>query len=327
MSQEKIDLKELTELLKRADFEYIDEEDNPERVNDFLTSFQIKKKLKIPLNNYLLGQAIDFCGLRGFYKGHRVPMNPDETAFTIRYNIDDEPYLVPLFHKRMFSEIEDVINENEQFQEYLNTICDKEKKALLNNDDFWVCDITATAPSPAVGKMIEMAFVKIENNNVQKHQFYRYWINPELSPKALDDYNTPYKEGTLSPYQKTGIALPGMEDAKPSQFITRYQAIRYIYKISKDKQIISAQSDEIEDFINIYFKELNISEEHHFNKIIKNNISIINMNKLITGRFMTPFEIKQHFNLNLKKPSNALEGAYNIADIALFLKQQLKNHL
>ena len=111
--KEKIDIDEMVSMLKGADFEFIDEEENPDRFSDFQTAFQIKKALKIPLSSHIIGQAIDYCGLRGFYKGHRIPANPDETAFTVRENMDKEKYIVPLFNKRMFSEIENVIKEDE----------------------------------------------------------------------------------------------------------------------------------------------------------------------------------------------------------------------
>lgn len=321
-NKEKIDIDEMVSMLKGADFEFIDEEENPDRFSDFQTAFQIKKALKIPLSSHIIGQAIDYCGLRGFYKGHRIPANPDETAFTVRENMDKEKYIVPLFNKRMFSEIENVIKEDENFQKHLNEILKKEKEAFIKEKDFWVCDIITTAPSPAVGKLIAIIFVKIENNTLTDRYYY-YLINPELTQEEIEAYTTPFKEGMKSSYEMTGIALPGMEEADENSFISKYEALRMIYRISSKKNILSAHSDEVEDFINNYFKEKGIAEENHFQNIVKNHISIINMGKLITNQFLSPFELKQFLSLPQKKPDNILENVNNIAQIGLTLKEKI----
>lgn len=322
--KDKVDIEEMISMLKGADFEYVDEEENPDRFSDFQTAFQIKKALKIPLSSHIIGQAIDYCGLRGFYKGHRIPANPDETAFTVRENIDKEKYIVPLFSKRMFSEIEDVIKEDENFQRHLGEILKKESEAFLKEKDFWVCDIITTAPSPAVGKLIGIIFLKIENNTLT-NKYHYYLINPELSPEEIEAYTTPFKEGMKSSYELTNIALPGMEEANENAFISKYEALRMIYRICSKKNILSAHSDEVEDFINNYFKEKNISEEHRFQSIVKNHISIINIGKLLSNQFLSPFELKQFLSLPQKKPENILENANNIGQIGLALKQKILN--
>ena len=71
-----------------------------------------------------------------------------------------------------------------------------------------------------------------------------------------------------------------------------------IYRISSKKNILSAHSDEVEDFINNYFKEKGIAEENHFQNIVKNHISIININT--TNQFLSPFELKQFFRCHRK---------------------------
>jgi hypothetical protein len=319
-----VDIDKMISMLKNADFEFIDDEENPDRFSDFQTAFQIKKALKIPLNSQTIGQAIDYCGLRGYYKGHRIPANPDETAFTVRENINKEKYIVPLFKKRMFSEIENVIKEDENFQKYLGEILKKEKEAFIKEKDFWVCDIITTAPSPAFGKLIAIIFLKIENNSLTNKHFY-YLINPEMNKNEIEAYTTPFKEGMKTSYELTGIAVPGMKESDENSFISKYEALRNIYKICSKKNIISAHSDEIEDFINNYFKDLNIPVENHFQNIVSSHISIINIGKLITNKFLTPFELKDYLSLPQRKPKNILENVNNIGQIGLSLKEKIIN--
>lgn len=316
---EKIDINELKDLLKNADFEFIDDEENPERIKDFFTTFQIKKKLNIPISTAILGQGLNFMGLRRYYKGYTIPNNPDETAFTLNTNMNGEKYLTPLFKKHIIDELKHIIQEDENFQKHLSVILKKEYEATTKEKDFLICDIITTAPSPSVGKLIAIIFLSIENNN-PTNKYYYFLIDPQLNQNEIEAYITPYKEGLQSTYEKTGIILPGMDvETVPHHFESKYNALRKIYKICKNKNIVSVYSDEVNDFINNYFKELNIEQD--FEKIVKNHISILNIGKIKTGEYLSVFDLNKKFSIINRKPKNVLEYSQQLQNLFIKLKK------
>ena len=318
MSNPEKTVEEVVDMLKMADFEFIEPDD--ERRQDFFSIFQIKKELNMPFNTYVIGQALGCLGMKMYKFGHSLPANPDDTAFSVGVNDDNEEYIIPLYKKGLIREIKDLMNNEEHFQNFLKEMLVSEKKVVLSDNDFYVVKLITSSPVPFIGKIMGMVFLEIKANKITgKNSFYL--VDPEFTEKELNKYLTPYKSGTKSQFDNLGIKVPGMDGADRSSFLSQREAMRKVYQFSNAKNIVSYSGDEINDFFNETFKRLNIKEEYYFERIVKNNISINNLGKNIYDEYYSKVELLRKVHQKNVFSSNIIEDAKSEAMLFIKLKE------
>lgn len=319
---EKADVKEVCLLLKSNYFEEIDSEDE-ERLESFLTLYQIKKELKIPIENNLFSQALGMLGMRTFYKGHTIPGDPDKTAFVLRKNEEEEIYIQPLVKKSYLKEIEYFIKHDETFNNYMSNLCYSDYKASQEENHFFILGTLTTGPSEVFSHLISVGVIEVLNG--KKTGFEKeFFIDNELTEKEIYNYITPYKNGYKSKYEQLGIALPGMKECSYNHIFDKsYVFLRKIYKYLNNKNVVVSSPEVFKEFVNLMFVKNRIDEKYRVEKIIKNYISVLRTEKYLSNEYLNLLEIQNKYKVNNVSYNSALSESHRVADIFL-IQQKIK---
>lgn len=323
-NKEKLPLSEMILLLEKNMFEKI-EEDDEERLENFLTPFQIRLRLKVPVENAEFGVALQYLGLKGYYKGHNIPFNPDNTAFTVKTNKDGESYLQTLVRKSMLEEIEDFIEKDEMFNEYMRKQCEQDAKDFLSNEDFINFSMLTSGPSEFFSHIITIAATEI-SKGLKTDRKSHIFIDHKLNDEDLLDYITPYKEGVKSSYERTGIALPGMDECLDSSIFTpSLDALRTYYKICNNKNVIVDDPVSIKNFISKWLEKNNLDESYNINEISSSYISIRRVSKYFFNEYYNLYDLGLHLKYNKLKQRGSIGESELLSDIIPLLKDKIIN--
>lgn len=313
---EKADINEIVLLLKNNYFEQIDIEDE-ERLGSFLSLYQVKKELKLPIENNIFSQALSMLGYRTFYKGHTIPADPDKTAFVLRETEEKEVYIQPLIKKNCLNEIDYFIRHDETFNEYMSKLCQTDYDSIKKENHFFVIGTLTTGPSEIFSHLISVGIVEIINGKKTGFEI-EFFIDNDLNEQEILNYKTPYKSGYKSKYEQLGIALPGMEECTYKHiFDKRYIFLRKIYKYLKNRNIVVSSPEIFKEFVNKMFVDNKINEEFRVEKIVKNYISVLRSEKYISGEFLTLLEIQNKYKVNNISYNSGLSEAHRISDILI----------
>lgn len=320
MEKEVLELEDMRLLLTNNWFEEVDEE-NEDRMENFYTPFQVHLRLKIPVDNMEYKMALQMLGLIGYYKGHKVPMNPDSGAFTIKTNNDEEKYIQPLIPKSKFDEIEAFIEEDENFNKYMREQCEKDAKALLTEENFICFSILTSSPSEHFGHLLTYAATEI-NQNLRSERKAHIFIDHQLTQSEIYDYITPYKEGVKSSFERTGLALPGMPECKnTSVFTDSMEALRTYYKICNNKNVVVDNPVIIKNFVGKLIEKKQIPPENNIDQISKNYISLRRVSKYLFDEYHGLYDLGLKLKYSKFKQLGAIGEAEMLNDVLLLLKK------
>lgn len=322
MSDDKIDLEEMRLTLVNQMFEEVDPE-NEERLENFYTPFQIKLRLKVPVDTKEYGVALQMLGLRGFYKGHSVPMDPDAAAFTIKEGSDGEKYIQTLIPQSKLDEVESFIAEDENFNKYMMDQCKSDGLALIQEDNFICFGMVTSGPSEHFSDVMTFAATELKENAKTDRKAHVY-INHDWNEKKIEDYITPYKEGVQSSYERLGIAVPNMEQCNDREMFTESkESLRTYYKICNKRNIVVDDPIKIKNFMNKWLEKDHVQPENNIDVIAKNYISIRRASKYLFNEYYNLFELSGVLNYRKTKQLGAIGEAEMLADVVAILKKNI----
>jgi len=323
--KEKKDLEEMRLLLESNMFEEITE-DNIERLENFFTPFQIKLRLKVPLDNAEYNMALQFLGLRGFYEGHTIPTNPDNAAFTIKESLDGEKYIQTLIRKSMLDEIESFIEEDENFNQYMKEKCKADFDALYSEKDFISFAVMTSGPSENFSHILTYAATEIKDNKKTDRKAHVY-VNNNLTEKEIEDYITPYTEGVKSSYERSRIAVPGMDDCDLNSFTDSMSSLRLYYKMCNEKNVITDDIVKVKNFILKLVEKNNLQPDYSIEHISKNYISLRRVSKYLFNEYFSLFELAKHLNYRKMLQYGSLGETEILSDLTILLKNNMESIL
>lgn len=318
MEKEVLDIDEMRLLLVQNMFEEITEE-NEERLESFYTPFQIHLRLKIPVDNREYKMALQMMGLMGFYKGHSIPTDPDVGAFIIKENPDGERYIQVLIPQNKLDEVEQFINEDENFNQYMKKMCEEDAKALFEESSFICMSMLTSSPSPHFGHILTYAATEIENC-IRTTRRAHIYVDHNWNETEIEDYITPYKEGVLSSYERTGIAVPGMPECiDHSQFTPTMEALRMFYKICNKKNIVVDNPFIIKNFAAKWLERNHVPIENNIDTISKNYISLRRVAKYLFDEYLTLYDLGLKLKYSKFKQVGSIGEAEMLNDIVVLL--------
>lgn len=322
MEQEKLPLDEVVLLLKNNFFSQI-EEDDEDTLESYFTPFQARLRLKIPVDTPEFNMALQYLGIRGYYKGHTIPYNPDNAAFMVKENPEGELYIQPLMKRSLMSELENFMEEDENFNNYMREQCKKDAHALLNESNFITFALLTSGPSENFSHILTLSAVEIENMAITGRKSHVF-VDNELSKQELLDYVTPYKEGVKSAYERSLIAVPGMEECKDSDTFTSLRnSAREYYKICNKRNVIVDDPIKTKNFIAKLLERSNVPEEYKIDLISKNYISIRRVSKYIYNEYLNFYELGEKLKYKKMIRFSSLGEAEILADLLPLLKNEL----
>lgn len=321
-----LDLEEMRLLLVNNMFEEVDPE-NEERLESFYTPFQIKLRLKVPVDTAEFNVALQMLGLRGYYKGHTIPMNPDNASFMIKENPDGEKFIQILIPKSKLDEVESFIEEDDNFNKYMRDMCEKDAIALIKENDFLCFSILTSGPSEHFSDVMTYAATEIKNNMLSPRKAHLY-LDHKWTEKEIEDYTTPYKEGVQSSFERLGIAVPGMvECVDYGMFTETTEALRTYYKICKGKNVVVDDPVKVKNFMGKLLEKKQISVENNIDIISQNYISLRRASKYLFNEYHNLYELSQLLKHNRFKPIGAIGEAELISEVVVKLKINLETIL
>lgn len=322
MENQKKDLEEMRLLLESNMFEEITE-DNIERLENFYTPFQIKLRIKAPLDNAEYNMALQYLGLRGFYEGHTIPTNPDNAAFMIKENPEGEKYIQTLIRKSMLDEIESFIEEDENFNQYMKEKCKEDFELLKNENDFISFALMTSGPSENFSHILTYGAAEVKNN-IRTNRKSHIYIDNRLTEKEIEDYITPYTEGVKSSYERCGIALPGMNECTdPDKFTDAVSALRLYYKMCNGKNVITDDIIKIKNFMAKNLERHNIPLEYSIEIIAKNYISLRRISKYLFDEYYSLYDLSKKLKYGKLLQFGSLGEAEIISDLVILIKNNL----
>lgn len=321
MEKEKISLEDMILLLEKNMFEKVDEE-NEERMDFFFTPFQIRMRLKIPIDAAEYNTALQMLGFRGYYKGHTIPYDPDNCAFSIRKDDEGNEYIQVLIRKSKLDEIENFLENDELFNQYMTEQCKKDAEALLKNSSFIPFSILTSGPSENFSFILSFGATEYLNSFKTQRKAHIF-IDHELNVQEINDYITPYKEGVKSSYERSKIAVPGMKEChNPNDFLRSIDALRMYYKICKKKNIVVDDPIKVKSFINKWIEKKGISSENNIDVISENYISLRRVSKYLFGEYYSLFDLCTHLKYNRLINTNSLGEAEIILELVSIIKSK-----
>lgn len=320
--KEKKPLNEMRLLLESNMFEEVSD-DNIDRLDNFYTPFQIKLRLKVPLDNAEYNMALQFLGLRGYYEGHTIPTNPDNAAFIIKESDDGEKYIQTLIRKSMLEEIENFIEEDENFNEYMKEKCKSDFNAFNSEKDFIVFAMQTSGPSENFSHILTYAASEIKENTKTSRNI-QVFINNNLTEKEIESYITPYKEGVKSSYEYSRIAVPGMNDCNDhSLFTESRESLRTLYKVCNNKNIITDDIIRNKNFLLKLIEKNHLSPEYNIDVISKNYISLRRVCKYLFNEYYSLYDLAKELNYRGLLKYGAMGETEVLSDLTLLLKQNM----
>lgn len=326
MSDDKLDLEEMRLLLRSNLFEEIDPE-NEERLENFYTPFQIKLRLKVPVDTAEYNVALQMLGLRAYYKGHAIPTNPDTAAFMVRENPDGEKFIQTLIPKSQLSEVENFIEEDDNFNKYMREMCEKDAKALLQENDFICFSILTSGPSEHFSDVMTYAATEVKQGSKSPRKAHIY-VNHDWTEKQIEDYTTPYKEGVQSSYERIGIAVPNMPACVDHDMFTpSKEALRTYYKICSQRNVIVDDPIKVKNFIGKWIEKESIPPENNINEISKNYISLRRVSKYLFNEYHSLFDLGGVLKYSKMRQLGSIGEAEMVADVVVILKRNIEQLL
>lgn len=320
MEKEVIDIEEMRLLLVNNMFEEVSA-DNEDRLENFYTPFQIHLRLKVPVDNREYKMALQMLGMFGYYKGHSIPTNPDSGAFYIKENPDGEKYIQTLIPKSKLDEVESFIEEDENFNQYMRSECEKDAKALFEETNFICFGIMTSSPSEHFGHLLTYAATEI-TQAISTPRKAHIFIDHKLTETEILDYITPYKEGVKSSYERTGLALPGMPEChNVNDFTSDVEALRMYYKICNKKNIVVDNPIPIKNFLGKLIEKKQIPPENNINEIAKNYISLRRVSKYLFDEYYSLYDLGLKLKYSKFKQIGAIGEAEILNDVVLLLRK------
>ena len=318
MEKEVLDIDEMRLLLLNNMFEEVTEE-NEDRLENFFTPFQIHLRLKIPVDNREYKMALQMMGLMGFYKGHSIPTDPDVGAFLIKESADGDRYIQVLIPQTKLDDVEQFINEDENFNQYMKKMCEEDAKALFEESDFICLSMLTSSPSPYFGHILTYAATEVESLVSTSRRAHIY-IDHDWNEKEVDDYITPYKEGVMSSYERTGIAVPGMPECNdPSSFTKSMDALRLFYKVCNKKNVVVDNPFVIKNFTSKWMERNHVPVENNIDEISKNYISLRRVAKYLFDEYLTLYDLGMKMKYSKFKQLGSIGEAEMLNDILVLL--------
>lgn len=321
MDKEVLDIDEMRLLLLNNMFDEITE-DNEERLENYYTPFQIHLRLKIPVDNREYKMALQMMGLMGYYKGHSVPGDPDVGAFMLKENPTGERYIQVLIPQSKLEDVEQFINEDENFNTFMKEMCENDAKALFQENDFICLSMLTSSPSPHFGHILTYAATEVQNK-IRSERRAHIYIDHKWNESEIDDYITPYKEGVMSSYERVGIAVPGMaECTDESSFTQSMEALRMFYKICNKKNVVVDNPFMIKNFCSKWMEKNHVPVENNIDVIAKNYISLRRVSKYLFDEYLTLYDLGLKLNYSRFKQLGSIGEAEMLNDVIVLL---LKN--
>lgn len=326
MSDDKLDLEEMRLMLVSNMFEEVDPE-NEDRMDNFFTPFQIKMRLKVPVDTAEFKVAMQMLGLNGFYKGHSIPANPDVASFTIRENGDGEKFIQTLVPKSQLSEVENFIEEDENFNQYMREMCEKDAKVLIQENDFICFGMLTSGPSEYFSDVMTYGATELKGNKKTERKAHIY-VNHNWNEKKIEDYITPYKEGVMSSYERLGIAVPNMPECiDHDMFTDSKEALRTYYKICNDRNIIVDDPIKVKNFLSKWLEKEHVPPENNITELSKNYISIRRASKYLFDEYYNLYELGGVLNYHKLKQLGSIGEAEMLSDVVVILKRNMEKLL
>lgn len=320
--KETLDLEEMRLLLVNNMFEEVDPE-NEDRLENFYTPFQIKLRLKVPVDTSEYNMALQMLGLRGYYKGHTIPMNPDSASFMIKENPDGDKFIQILIPKSKLDEVESFIEEDDNFNKYMREMCEKDAVALINENDFLCFSVITSGPSEHFSDIMTYAAVEIKGNMLSPRKAHLY-LDHKWGEKEIEDYITPYKEGVQSSFERLGIAVPGMPECVDYDMFTEStEAMRMYYKMCKNKNVIVDDPIKVKNFMGKLLEKKQIPIENNIDAISKNYISIRRASKYLFNEYHNLYELSQVLKYNKFQQMSSIGEAELLSEVVVRLKKNL----
>ncbi len=321
-NKERKDIEEMRLLLVDNMFEELSE-DSVDRLESFYTPFQVKLRLKVPLENAEYNMALQCLGLRAYYEGHTIPMNPDNTAFIIKESDDGEKYIQTLINKSMLDEIESFIEEDENFNNHMVQLCKKDFDAFMSSEDLVSFSVLTSGPSELFSHILTYGSSQ-SKKSIKTERTYHIYVNNNLTEAETLSYVTPYKEGVKSSYEYTGIAVPSMPECLNASFFTSsLDSLRTYYKICSGKNVISDDTIKVKNFMAKLIEKNRLPEEYGIESISNNYISLRRVSKYLFGEYHSLFDLSRLLNHGTFLINSSVGESELLISISKVLKEKI----
>jgi hypothetical protein len=327
----------IRDLLLENDFKELKPSEDMEIISEnYLTTKEIARKLDVKLDAKTTSEALTAFGYKQYMEGTSVPTNPENSAFMIKAieNEDTEEkeyYIQNIWLKEIIEELNECMNQSEEFKKQKQDVIKRNKKIkneklryFSRNSGFVAISLKKTGFSLKKDFIVSIGFAIVENNKIIKTG--EILIDDEIDEEKVDRYLKIDEIYEKSPYNFLKIKLPTMEDCTyKDKFIKRRDALKLVYKLIKNKDVIWHNADMHAPFLQKLFeKEGNIPSRHCYYEIINEEGCIRE-----AFEWLEPKESDKLFNLAnrhgiQRREKGALADALLIANISLYLRNEIK---
>lgn len=332
------EIQELRNFLLENDFKELKPSEDSEVINEeYVSNKDISRKLEVKLDTKTVNDALTTFCFRTYYNGAYIPTNQDNSAFIIKAVEDEETdeknfYIQPVWKKEIIKELDDLMNQSEQFIALKNEILERNKKikneklkAFARDVDFVALAIKKTGFNLNKDFIISIGYAVVEDNKIIKHG--QLLVNDDIDEEKTLRYTAVDEIYGKSAFDFIRITLPTMPDCRyKDKFYTRLNALKLLQKIINNKHVIWHGANEKAPFLERLFEreEEEIPENKRYNSLISSESCVKE-----AFEWLEPKESDSLFDIGVRcgiqrREKGALSDAILTADIAIYLRNKIK---
>lgn len=328
----------IRDLLLEHDFKELKPAEDMEIISEnYLATKEIARKLDVKLDTKTTNEALTAFGYKQYMEGTSVPTNPENSAFIIKAIENEDTgekdyYIQNVWEKAVVEELNEYMNSNEEFKKQKQNVIKRNKKVkneklkyFSRDNSFVALSLKKTGFSLKKDFIISIGFAIVTNNKIIKTG--EILIDDDIDKKKEERYTKVDEIYEKSAFDYLKIKVPTMEDCTyKDKFIKRRDALKLIYKLVKNKDVIWHNADMNAPFLQKLFeKEGNIPSRHCYYEIINEEGCIRE-----AFEWLEPKESDKLFDLAnrhgiQRREKGALADALLVANIALYLRGQIKD--
>lgn len=328
----------IRDLLIENDFKELKPAEDMELISEnYLTTKEIARKLNVKLDTKTTNEALTAFGYKQYLEGTSVPTNPENSAFMIKAIENEDTgekdyYIQNVWENSIVEELNECMEQNEEFKKQKEEVIKRNKKIkneklrfFSRDSSFVALSIKKTGFSLKKDFIISLGFAIVTNNKIIKTG--EILIDDDIDIEKEERYLKVDEIYEKSPFNFLKIKLPTMDDCTyKEKFIKRRDALKLIYKLIKNKDVIWHNADGNAPFLQKLFeKEGDIPSRHCYYEIINEEGCIRE-----AFEWLEPKESDKLFDLAnrhgiQRREKGALADALLIANISLYLRTQIKD--
>ena len=328
----------IRDLLLEHDFKELKPAEDMEIISEnYLSTKEIARKLDVKLDTKTTNEALTAFGYKQYMEGTSVPTNPENSAFMIKAIENEDTgekdfYIQNVWEKSIVEELNEYMNANAEFKKQKEDVIKRNKKIkneklkyFSRDSSFVALSLKKTGFSLKKDFIISIGFAIVTNNKIIKTG--EILIDDDIDKKKEERYTKVDEIYEKSAFDYLKIKIPTMEECTyKEKFIKRRDALKLIYKLIKNKDVIWHNADMNAPFLQKLFeKEGNIPSRHCYYEIINEEGCIRE-----AFEWLEPKESDKLFDLAnrhgiQRREKGALADALLVANIALYLRGQIKD--